>query len=50
MTIRPIEDFNDDSFLSENDTSQFKINRTIKYETRVNHLASQLIAFNYKTH
>ena len=46
MASRVIDDFIDDCFISGDDICKFEIYRTRKYESRVNPIASQLIAFN----
>ena len=49
MSSRVLDDFIDDCFLSGDDICKFKIYRSRKYETRVNPIASQLIASKQKT-
>ena len=44
MTSRVLDDFIDDCFISGDDICKFKLYRSRKYETRVNPIASQLIA------
>ena len=49
MYSRVLDDFIDDCFLSGDDICKFKLYRSRKYETRVNPIASQLIASKQKT-
>ena len=49
MYSRGLQDFIDDCLLSGNDICKFKLYRSRKYETRVNPIASQLIASNHNT-
>ena len=44
MTSRALDDFIDDCFLSDDEICKFRIYRSRKYETRVNPIASDLIA------
>tara|TARA_Y100001968_G_C19381947_1_gene730798 strand:+ start:1260 stop:1457 length:198 start_codon:yes stop_codon:yes gene_type:complete len=44
MTLRALDDFIDDCFLSGNDICKFQIYQSRKYEHSVNPIASQLIA------
>ena len=44
MPSQVLDDFIDDCFLSGDDICKFEIYRSRKYEKRVNHFASQLIA------
>ena len=44
MVSRVLDDFIDDCFLSDDEICKFHIYRSRKYETRVNPIASQLIA------
>ena len=48
MTSRVLDDFIDDCFLSGDDICKFHIYRSRKYESRVNPIASQLIASKQK--
>ncbi len=49
MSSRVLDDFIDDCFLSGDDICKFKIYRSRKYESRVNQIASELIASKQKT-
>ena len=49
MYSRVLDDFIDDCFLSGDDICKFKLYRSRKYETRVNPIASQLIASKQNT-
>ena len=49
MSSRVLDDFIDDCFLSGDDICKFKIYRSRKYESRVNPIASELIASKQKT-
>jgi len=46
MPSQVLDDFIDDCFLSGDEICKFEIYRSRKYETRVNPIASELIAFN----
>ena len=48
MTSQVLDDFIDDCFLSGDDICKFQIYRSRKYESRVNPIASQLIASKQK--
>ena len=48
MLSRALDDFIDDCFLSDDDICKFQIYRSRKYESRVNPIASQLIASKEK--
>jgi len=48
MTSRVLDDFIDDCFLSDDEICKFQIYRSRKYESRVNPIASQLIASKLK--
>ena len=48
MSSRVLDDFIDDCFLSGDDICKFKIYRSRKYESRVNPIASELIASKQK--
>ena len=49
MSSRVLDDFIDDCFLSGDQICKFEIYRSRKYETKVNPIASQLIASNQKS-
>tara|TARA_Y100001968_G_C19335934_1_gene706851 strand:- start:938 stop:1099 length:162 start_codon:yes stop_codon:yes gene_type:complete len=44
MPSKVLDDFIDDCFISEDDICKFDIYRSRKYESKINPIASQLIA------
>ena len=48
MTSHVLDDFIDDCFISGDDICKFEIYRSRKYESRLNPIASELIAFKEK--
>ena len=48
MASHVLDDFIDDCFLSGDDICKFEIYKSRKYESKVNPIASQLIAYNQR--